>query len=74
MDYASTTRALAFSPSVFWVVFGLTLLVWAGMSAVLVYHWNTYGTGDPKIRRMKRVYFIGSSLLFLSALSFIFSL
>ncbi len=59
---------------ILWSLLGVAFLVWIGMSAVLVYHWNNYAKGDKRIRRVKRTFFIGSLVLFISAVSFIFSL
>ena len=61
------------SPLILWAVLGVTFLVWAGMSAVLTYHWNNYASGDKRVRKMRRVFFVGSLVLFVSAISFIFS-
>jgi hypothetical protein len=49
-------------------------IVWVVMSAILLYHWNSYSIDDPKVRRMKIIYFVGGLLLFASATTFIFSL
>jgi NO-binding membrane sensor protein with MHYT domain len=63
---------LPLSP-ILWAILAIVFLVWIGMSAVLVYHWNTYAKDDRRARRMKRAFFIGSLVLFVSAVSFIFS-
>ncbi|HXK39841.1 MAG TPA: hypothetical protein VJ837_03335 [Candidatus Paceibacterota bacterium] len=59
---------------ILWAILATAFLVWVGMSAVLVYHWNTYAKSDRRARRMKRAFFIGSFVLFVSAVSFIFSI
>jgi hypothetical protein len=58
---------------ILWSTLGVAFLVWIGMSAVLLYHWNSYAKADKRVRRMKRTFFIGSLVLFVSAVSFIFS-
>lgn len=78
MDYfgnsLSQGRAVIVSPMALWIVFGIAFVVWIGMAAVLTYHWNTYGAGDKRIRRMKKIFYVTSIALLLSAISFIFSL
>ncbi len=49
-------------------------VAWIVVTAILMYHWNSYSTDDPKVRRMKAIYFVGALLLFASATTFIFSL
>lgn len=67
-------RTAMFSANALWVVWGIMLVVWIVMSAILMYHWNSYSAADTKVRRMKIIYFIGALLLFASATTFIFSL
>jgi uncharacterized membrane protein len=67
-------REIAFSPNVLWILWGLMFIVWVVMSAILLYHWNSYSTADPRVKRMKLTYLIGGLLLFASATTFIFSL
>ncbi|MBP9771970.1 MAG: hypothetical protein KBD16_03560 [Candidatus Pacebacteria bacterium] len=73
MDYVTEARAIAFSPLVLWSILGIVFLVWIGMSAILLFHWNSYSKGSVRTSRMKKIFFIGSLVLFLSAISFIFS-
>ncbi len=73
MDFGPI-RAAAFSPTTLWIVWGLMFIVWIVITAILMYHWNSYSTDDPKVRRMKVIYFVGAILLFASATTFIFSL
>lgn len=70
----SVIRSSAFSPTALWIIWGLMFVVWIVMSAILMYHWNSYSTEDPKVRKMKVIYFVGALLLFASATTFIFSL
>ncbi len=67
-------RTIIFSASALWLLWGLMFIVWVVMSAILLYHWNSYSIDDPKVRRMKIIYFVGGLLLFASATTFIFSL
>lgn len=67
-------REITFSAHALWLIWGLMFAVWIVMSAILMYHWNSYSTEDPKVRRMKIIYFVGALLLFASATTFIFSL
>lgn len=67
-------RTVVFAPTTLWILWGLMFIVWVVMSAILLYHWNSYSIDDPKVRRMKIIYFIGGLLLFASAATFIFSL
>lgn len=67
-------RTVAFAPTTLWILWGLMFIVWVVMSAILLYHWNSYSIDDPKVHRMKIIYFIGGLLLFASATTFIFSL
>ena len=62
------------SPVILWILLGVAFLVWIALSGILVYHWNMYSKGDKRTLRMKRTYFVGSVVLFLSAITFIFSL
>lgn len=67
-------RTAAFAPTTLWIVWGLMFIVWVVMSAILLYHWNSYSTADPRVKRMKLTYIIGGLLLLGSATTFIFSL
>ena len=73
MDFMNIPET-TFSPSILWILWGLMFVIWVTMTAILMYHWNSYSTADPKVRRMKIIYFIGALLLFVSAATFIFSL
>lgn len=70
----SIIRETAFSPTVLWIIWGLVFVAWIVMSAIFMYHWSSYSSDDPKVRRMKVVYFVGSLLLLASATTFIFSI
>lgn len=65
---------ITFSPTALWIIWSLMFIVWIVMTTILMYHWNSYSTDDPRVRRMKIIYFVGAILLFLSATTFIFSL
>lgn len=67
-------REITFSAHALWLIWCLMFVAWIVMSAILMYHWNSYSTEDPKVRRMKIIYFVGALLLFASATTFIFSL
>lgn len=73
MDLTSF-RTVLFSPTALWIVWSLMFVAWIVVTAILMYHWNSYSTDDPKVRRMKAIYFVGALLLFASATTFIFSL
>ncbi|GMU74148.1 MAG: hypothetical protein AMXMBFR44_3470 [Candidatus Campbellbacteria bacterium] len=63
-----------FSPVILWVVFTLVVLAWVAASGILWFHWRAYGSQTKRVKRMKRVYLVGSLLLLALAMSFIFSL
>ncbi len=60
--------------SIVWCIFAVVCILWAIATAILLFHWRAYGTKTPRLKRMKRIYLIGSGILLASALSFIFSL
>lgn len=62
------------SPALLWVIFTAVILAWGVASGILWFHWGAYGSQTKRITRMKRVYIIGSILLLLLSVSFIFSL
>lgn len=50
------------------VVFIISFLAWAGISAALVYHWRKYAPGDKKVVLAQVIYFATSMLLLATAI------
>ena len=58
------------SPTIVWIIFSIALLVAIIASAVLLYHWKSYGMGDERIRKGERLYFLGLAFFFMIATIF----
>ena len=74
MEAIASIFALLVSPVAMWVIFIGTVIGFCIATGLLLYLWRTYGRMDRSIRRMRVIYFIGSFILLLSSLSFVFSL
>lgn len=70
---ASTTPH-TLSPLFLWIIFGIALVVWIICASILWYHWDAYDKESKRIKKSKRIFFIGSIIILLLAVSFIFSL
>ncbi len=73
-DALSTSIPNTLSPVILWVLYVIVLLVWSLVSGILWYHWNAYDGGGKRVKRVKRTFFIGSAIILLLAVTFIFSL
>lgn len=49
------------------IVFVISFLAWAGISAALVYHWRKYAPGDKKVALAQAIYFVLSLILLVTA-------
>jgi hypothetical protein len=57
-----------------WIALLLIIIIWAIASWILWYHWSSYGSAVERVGRIKKIYFIGSAILFLIAVGFVLSL
>lgn len=48
-----------------WVVFVVMVLIYAVYTSILVYHWKRYSYAIRRTQRIKRLYFIVSTILIL---------
>lgn len=54
------------------IVFVLALLVFAGLSVALVYHWREYGMGTKFVRFAPGIYFaVGGGLIALTIVAYL---
>ena len=62
----------AYSPhtvrSVMWFIFAGAALVYILCTAILLFHWRSYGMKAPSIKRAEVVYFVSTILLIALAL------
>ena len=54
---------------VMWSIVGVVLFIYTVISVILNYHWKRYGKRNKAISLVKRVYFITSGVLIVSAVS-----
>ncbi len=59
------------NPKALWYVLGFVFFIYAIVSAVLAYHWRTYGMGSRLILKAEVFYFTISISLFVLAIIFI---
>lgn len=73
-DIFSFSVPASFPPAILWIIFIIVAVVWSIASGIMWFHWSAYGSQTKRVVRIKRVYLIGSLILLLLAMSFIFSL
>lgn len=59
----SLSGAFAVPVSVLWAIFWLSAAIFAVMSVILFYHWETFEFDKIRIRAMTLVYFIGGAAI-----------
>jgi heme O synthase-like polyprenyltransferase len=61
------------APFFLWVVFGIAIVGFSSVSAILVYHWHAFGVNKKKMKQVTRIYFMVSAtlltLLFIGAIA-----
>lgn len=53
-------------PGMLWIVFAVSLFIFIGISAALVYHWNYYGVKNREEIFAKSLYFIGGIFMLIA--------
>jgi len=56
------------TPLLLWLVFGTICVIYAVMSWIMVYHWDTFGYNVKHKLRVKLIYFV-VSVIMLSAMA-----
>ncbi|MCR4274447.1 MAG: hypothetical protein NUW02_00125 [Candidatus Campbellbacteria bacterium] len=76
-DFFSKTSSVlpdTLSPTALWIFVAIAVVVWALCAGILWYHWNAYDAKSKRLKRIKRIFFTGSVVILLLAVTFIFSL
>lgn len=73
-DTMSSALPNTLSPVILWVIFAIVCIAWGILAGILVYHWNAYDAQSKRLKRIRRIFFIGSVSILSLAVSFIFSL
>ncbi|MCK5026938.1 MAG: hypothetical protein KAS07_00815 [Candidatus Pacebacteria bacterium] len=61
--------AFFITPTMLWLVFAVVFVLFAVISAVIIYHWYTYGYAPKAVSRVLKVYFFGSGCIVISAIA-----
>lgn len=67
MEYLLTAKDFLLSAGSLWFVWVMAFLVFAGVSAIFMYHWKPHFAHSTTIKRTALVYFIGGAVILLSA-------
>ncbi len=61
---------LVIEKTVLTVLLGIALVLFVVMTIIFRFHWNRYGSGEPTVAKMRKLYGLVSSLLLGFALIF----
>lgn len=64
MNEASFTFSV--QPVHLWAILVAVLALWVLVTAILSFHWHSYGQKSPVLSRMQVAYFVGSLIFFIS--------
>jgi len=64
----------AMSPTILWVIFAVTFIIFIVVSVALLYHWKNYNVDQGSAKKISRFYFLVSALflvvMFMAAISY----